>query len=295
MIKKEYISLLAITLSSFFLNFFVASRGVFPIDTFIHYDSGFRILLGELPIRDFWIVHGFVVDFIQAFFFSIFGNNWYAYIIHSSVFNSVIVVFTYYIFLHLNIGSFFSLILSMSLGFIAYPVSGTPFLDLHSSFFSMLAMYLVFLSIKKNIEIYWFYSSILLCFAFFSKQVPAFYVGLVLILVNIYISVLKKSIKPIKYFFFGGVAFLISLIIFLYLNNIEINQFILQIFLFPKSIGLDRYSNYDLGIKNVFLNYKLIYFLLIPVLAINFFLLLKKKNYFSSKNFLIFLTIISYV
>ena len=111
MIKKEYISLLAITLSSFFLNFFVASRGVFPIDTFIHYDSGFRILLGELPIRDFWIVHGFVIDFIQAFFFSIFGNNWYAYIIHSSIFNSVIVVFTYYIFLHLNISSFFSLIL----------------------------------------------------------------------------------------------------------------------------------------------------------------------------------------
>ena len=215
MIKKEYISLLAITLSSFFLNFFVASRGVFPVDTFIHYDSGFRILLGELPIRDFWIVHGFVVDFIQAFFFSIFGNNWYAYIIHSSVFNSVIVVFTYYVFHHLNISSFFSLILSICLGFLAYPVSGTPFLDLHSSFFSMLAMYLVFLSIKKNIEIYWFYSAILLCFAFFSKQVPAFYVGVVLFLVNIYISVLKKSIKPLKYFFIGGVVFLIFLIIFL--------------------------------------------------------------------------------
>ena len=295
MIKKEYISLLAITLSSFFLNFFVASRGVFPVDTFIHYDSGFRILLGELPIRDFWIVHGFVIDFIQAFFFSIFGNNWYAYIIHSSIFNSIIVVFTYYVFHHLNISPSFSLILSMCLGFLAYPVSGTPFLDLHSSFFSMLAMYLVLLSIKKNIEIYWFYSSILLCFAFFSKQVPAFYVGVVLFLVNIYISVLKKSIKPLKYFFIGGVVFLIFLIIFLYLNNIEINQFILQIFLFPKSIGLDRYSNYDLGIKNVFLNYKLIYFLLIPVLAINFFLLIKKKNYYSSKNFLIFLTIISYV
>ena len=295
MLKKEYINLLVISLFSFFLNFFVASRGVFPVDTFIHYDTGFRILLGELPIRDFWIVHGFVIDFIQALFFYIFGNNWYAYIIHSSIFNSIIVVFTYYIFLHLNINSFYSLILSICIGFLAYPVSGTPFLDLHSSFFSILATYLVFLAIKKNIEIYWLYSSILLCFAFLSKQVPAFYVGIVLFFINIYISVLKKNIMALKYFFSGGLVFLTFLIIFLYVNNIEINKFILQIFLFPKSIGLDRYSNYDLGIKNVFLNFKLIYFLLIPVLAINFFLLIKKKKYYSSKNFLIFLTIISYV
>ena len=187
------------------------------------------------------------------------------------------------------------MILSICLGFLAYPVSGTPFLDLHSSFFSILATYLVFLAIKKNIEIYWLYSSILLCFAFLSKQVPAFYVGIVLFFINIYISVLKKNIMALKYFFSGGLVFLTFLIIFLYVNNIEINKFILQIFLFPKSIGLDRYSNYDLGIKNVFLNFKLIYFLLIPVLAINFFLLIKKKKYYSSKNFLIFLTIISYV
>lgn len=69
MLKKKYISLFSLVFFSFFLNFFLASRGVFPIDTFIHYDSGYRILLGELPVRDFWIVHGFVIDFIQAFFF----------------------------------------------------------------------------------------------------------------------------------------------------------------------------------------------------------------------------------
>ena len=137
MLKKKYIyiNLLAISLLSFFFNFFIASRGVFPVDTFIHYDSGFRILLGELPVRDFWIVHGFVIDFIQALFFYIFGNNWYAYAIHSSIFNSVIVTFTYYIFHYLNVGSFYPFILSICLGFLAYPVSGTPFLDLHSSFF----------------------------------------------------------------------------------------------------------------------------------------------------------------
>ena len=69
---------------SFLLNFYVGSSGVFPVDTFIHYDYGFRILLGEHPVKDYWIVHGFIIDYIQALFFKIFGNNWYSYILHSS-------------------------------------------------------------------------------------------------------------------------------------------------------------------------------------------------------------------
>ena len=62
-------------LISFFINFYVASNGVYPVDTFIHYDNGYRILLGELPVRDYWIVHGFVIDYMQALFFpSILSN-----------------------------------------------------------------------------------------------------------------------------------------------------------------------------------------------------------------------------
>ena len=38
------------------------------MDTFIHYDNGFRILLGEHPVKDYWIVHGFIIDYIQALF-----------------------------------------------------------------------------------------------------------------------------------------------------------------------------------------------------------------------------------
>ena len=53
---------------SFLLNFYVGSSGVFPVDTFIHYDNGFRILLGEHPVKDYWIVHGFIIDYIQALF-----------------------------------------------------------------------------------------------------------------------------------------------------------------------------------------------------------------------------------
>ena len=57
-----------IILCSFFINFYYASIGAFPIDTFLHYDSAYRILNKEYPIRDFWVVSGFTIDFFQAFF-----------------------------------------------------------------------------------------------------------------------------------------------------------------------------------------------------------------------------------
>ena len=107
---------------SFSINYYVGSSGVYPVDTFIHYDNGYRILLGEHPIKDYWIVHGFLIDYIQAIFFKIFGYNWYAYIIHSSFFNSIIVLFSYYIFKILKIDLFLNISLCISIAILAYPV-----------------------------------------------------------------------------------------------------------------------------------------------------------------------------
>ena len=73
---KNYIYCFFLIIFSFLLNFYVGNSGVFPVDTFLHYDSGYRILLGEHPVKDYWIVHGFLIDYMQAFFFNL------TYIIH---------------------------------------------------------------------------------------------------------------------------------------------------------------------------------------------------------------------
>ena len=164
-----------LAISSFCINFYVGSNGVFPQDTFIHYDNAYRILLGDAPIKDYWIVHGFIIDYIQAIFFKIFGNNWYSYLIHSSFFNVLITTSSYYIFRLIKIEAILAFVLSISISFLAYPVSGTPFLDLHSTFFSLLAIYFLILGVEKEKNIYWLSGSLFLCLAFFSKQVPAAY------------------------------------------------------------------------------------------------------------------------
>ena len=43
---------------------FAGNRGVFPIDSFAHYDSGFRVLKGEHPFKDYWVVSGPLIDYI---------------------------------------------------------------------------------------------------------------------------------------------------------------------------------------------------------------------------------------
>ena len=107
-----YISFLCVF--SFTINFYYSKLGTFPIDTFLHYDSGSRILKGELPVRDFWIVSGLTTDILQSIFFKIFGVNWFGYILHSSLFNSIISTIVFLFFLELKINKFRAFIFSIS-------------------------------------------------------------------------------------------------------------------------------------------------------------------------------------
>ena len=60
-------------LCSIIVNQYYGSRGVFPIDSFLHFDNGYRLLNGDNPFSDFWTVSGPTVDYLQAIFFFIFG------------------------------------------------------------------------------------------------------------------------------------------------------------------------------------------------------------------------------
>ena len=143
--NKEFSLILVISLFAFSVNFLVGSNGVFPVDTFIHYDFAYRILLGDDPIKDYWIVHGLFIDYLQSLFFYIFGNNWTSYLIHSSLLNVAVAISSILIFMNLGIKLEYILIISVSLSLLAYPVSGSPFLDLHSSFFSLFSFYFYFI------------------------------------------------------------------------------------------------------------------------------------------------------
>ena len=80
---------------SLLINQYYGNFGIFPVDSFSHFDTGHRILLGEHPFKDYWIISGPIVDYIQSIFFYFFGVNWQAYLLHASFFNTILTISTF--------------------------------------------------------------------------------------------------------------------------------------------------------------------------------------------------------
>ena len=93
--KTDLIYIFILALFSFSINWHYSQFGVFPIDSFYHFDTGYRVTTGEFPIKDYWVTTGILVDFMQAFFFNLFGTKWWVQILHSSLFNAFITIITY--------------------------------------------------------------------------------------------------------------------------------------------------------------------------------------------------------
>ena len=66
---SENILVLLIFLFSLLINQYYANKGAFPIESFAHFDIAFRILQGDIPFQDYWLVSGLFIDYTQALFF----------------------------------------------------------------------------------------------------------------------------------------------------------------------------------------------------------------------------------
>ena len=53
LISKEKIFTAILILFSLLINQYYGNRGLFPVDSFAHFDTGFRILLGEYPFKTY--------------------------------------------------------------------------------------------------------------------------------------------------------------------------------------------------------------------------------------------------
>jgi len=292
LIKKESFFVIIIFFFSLLINQYYGNRGVFPADSFSHFDTGFRILLGEYPFKNYWVVSGPLLDYLQAILFYLFGVTWQVYLLHASLFNAFLSIATFVFLRSFKLNIYYSLIYSLLFSILAYPVSGTPFVDHHSAFFSLLAVYSLILAIKTEKKLYWLLLPFLLGFAFFSKQVPSSYVAISFILILSIYTVINEKYFWIKYIFISSSIFI--LIIFLFGKNqgIELSAFLDQYIFYPQSIGSDRFHRFVFTFSGVVGHFKFIYIALIPLIYINFKKIIINKNYFLEKDFYYFLILI---
>ena len=283
---KEVLIIIGISIYAFYVNWISGNIGVIPIDSFGFLDTGYSILNGKLPIRDFWIFTGLVVDYMEAGFIYIFGNNWNSHLIHSSFMNILATYIFYIFFKEFELEKKYLTIYCLSFATLCYPVSGTPFAYLHSYIFSLIAIMFFILAIKNGKKTTWFALPFIAFLAFFSMQTPSAFILLILFFALATNFYYKKKIKNFNFFIFGCLSTSIIFFLFLFITKTELINFVYQYILFPLSIGEGRVASSEvayvslidqLNLKRLFGDFKFIHILFIPLIIFTI-KNLKKKN-----------------
>ena len=282
--------LFILILISFSINQYYAYIGVLPVDSFSTFNTGYDILNGQLPFKDFWTIKGPVMDILQALFFKLLGVSWFSYAVHSSVFNSIFALSTFLTLKKFNLEVRYCFFYSALASILMYPTYGIPFTDHHVAIFSMLSVYCLCIAIKFNDLKYWSIIPILLFLGFFTKQTPAAYFAILISFVSILYLFFNFEKKIIIYVFLSSVLIILFFFSLVFFYDIPIKNIIVQYFLFPMSLGETRLEwVFPLEFKRFILRYKLLYI----ALAIPIFFLIKNcfKNLssFTSKDNLIFI------
>ncbi len=270
MLQKKLIQifnnkLLIFTLAiiAFFTNYHYGFIGIMPMDNTVLFNGGYRVLKGYTPFMDYWLVTGPLLDYLNAFFFKLLGISWSTFIIHSSVFNSILAIASYFFFKKNNLSNIFSFIYSLLISILFYPVVGTPFVDHHSTFFVILAFYGLILAIRTQNLNYYILLPFLLSLSFLSKQTPAAY-GIITI--SIFIPVIamlgkkEEGIKIIIKSVIGTVLALLFLLLFFFISKINMSNFLEQYIFYGSSIGETRLKTYEFNLFNEIIKYKFISF-----------------------------------
>ena len=307
-LKKEKLKILLLlfilSTYAYLVNWYSANIGVLPIDTFGFMDSSNSVLKGHLPIRDFWIFTGLLLDYMGAFFLKVFGNNWNSYLAHSSVMNIVATLGLFFFLKELKLKLKYIFFYSVSFATLCYPLIGTPFAYVHAYIFSLLLILNLIIAINNKNGFLWFIFPYICFFAFLSMQTPTAFILLTAIIFLIYYFFKNKDVKNLKFFIYGCLSCLILFCLFLYITKTPLINFIYQYILFPLTIGEGRIVSDDaayvelidqLNLKRLFGDFKFIHFFLLPLI----FFSLKNKSKISEQdniiNWMIILSTLAFI
>ncbi len=289
-IKKPLTNFVLVTFLVFFsilINQYYGYIGILPIDSFLVFNSGYDLMNGYYPFKDYWTIKEPFIDLIQAIFFKIFGVSWFAYVFHASIFNCLITISTFFILRKFELKGYICFFYSLCVAVLTYPTAGTPFSDHHTLILCLLSFYSLTMAISKKKNFYWFVTPVLLGFALMSKQAPTLYVTILITFISLLYFIKKKKFSNLFSAILGFIFVLTLFFILLFLAKIDLKDFFYQYFLYPKSLGGTRLDwLYPLEFKRIIWRYKLLY-LSISILIYIFFKFSTKKIKINFSDYLI--------
>tara|TARA_B100001123_G_C15320132_1_gene1027598 strand:+ start:98 stop:1657 length:1560 start_codon:yes stop_codon:yes gene_type:complete len=290
--KKEIFYIIFLFLFSISFNQYIGYLGVNPIDTF-SFNSGYDILNGHYPFRDYWTITGPFIALTQAFFFKVFNISWFSYVFHASIFNFIFVICTFYTLYNLKLSLHFSFFYSLLVAVLAYPSSGTPYVDHQASYLSIISIYCFILALKTNLKIYWFFLPLVLGISFLTKQTPTAHFSIIIAILSIIYFIFNFNIKKIIFGIFGFVFFISIFLFILFIANIPLITFFDQYILYPLSIGEGRLDLlFPLEFQRLILRFKLIHFFSLVLIIISIIKVFHDYKFLKSNDFLIIISLV---
>lgn len=281
-----------IILFSSSINSFFGHRGLMPLDDLQNFNSGYRVLNGDFPFRDYYSISGPFLDIFQSFFYKLFGINWNSFILHSSFFNCLYSISIFYFLKYYKFSNKLALLYSLCSGILMSPTAGNPTVEHHSLILSIISLLLFIISSNEKYNILFFLIPIILLISFFIKQVPSAYF-LILISIIYFLQAFRKTkITDILFILIIGIIFLFLILFFFQNSGVQIQTIIEQYILIASSLGENRIS--QINLENSFEVFKKLLFLFVCIvpLLINY---LKTKNYdFLVTSFGLFILIFFY-
>jgi hypothetical protein len=292
--RKKIIYIIILFIFSTSVNQYYGYQGIQPIDSFFSFNSGYDVLNGYFPFKDYWTITGPFIDFTVAIFFKLFGVSWFSYILYASIFNFIISFATFYTLekfkLNINYCFFYSILVAI----LAYPSAGTPYVDHQSAFLSVIAIYFFVLALKTDFKIYWLLIPIILGISFLTKQAPTGHFILIISILSLIYFTFNFDLKKIIFAIIGFFLFLFSFCVLLFITKIQLGSFLEQYILFPLSLGESRLEFlFPLEFKRVILRYKLIHLSLLVLMIISIKKIIQDYKYLKHNDFLIVLALLS--
>ena len=281
---KELLLLIGLFCSSVFFNQYYGHLGVQPIDSFFPFNSGYDVLNGYFPFKDYWTITGPFIDVVQALFFKVFGVSWFSYVLHASIFNFIFTIFFFYTLRTFKLNINYCFLYSFFLSLLAYPSAGTPYVDHQSSYSSVMAILCFILALNTNSKLWWFVLPIVLGISFLTKQTPTGYVFLIISFLSLVYFIFNFNLKKIIIGLAGSFLILAIFFSFIFLGKIPLISFLDQYILFPMSFGQSRLGEgflFPLEFERIFLRFKLIH-----LSAVILFIALIKNTAQNYKNLL---------
>jgi len=293
--KKQKIRFYFIILFLFSISFnqYYGFIGINPIDSFFSFNAGFDILIGKFPFKDFWTITGPFIALTQALFFKIFGVSWFSYVFHASIFNFFFVISTFFTLYKLKLDINYCFLYSFLLSIVAYPSSGTPYVDHHSAYLSVISIYCFILAIKTKFKVYWFLLPIFLGISFLTKQAPTGHIFLIISLLSIYYFIFNFDLKKIVYCIIGALLTIFIFLIILSFGKISIISFFQQYILFPLSLGESRLDFlFPLEFQRIISRFKLIHLSYLMLVFVSAKKIIENYKYIKSDEFITTLSLI---